>query len=78
MIGTRLRDLRESCDLKQKDIAQALNIHAHTYSNYELGIRTIPFDILIELAEFYNTSADYLLGLTNIKEPYPRIGKGKL
>jgi len=72
MIETRLRDLRESLDLKQKDIAKALNIPAHTYGNYELGIRSIPLDILIEIAKFYNTSTDYILKVTNKKEAYPK------
>lgn len=72
MVETRLIDLRESRDLKQKDIAKELNIPARTYGNYEMGTRTIPFDILIQIAIFYNTSIDYILKLTDIKEPYPR------
>ena len=72
MIETRLIDLRESLDLKQKDVAKALKIPAHTYGNYENGIRGIPLDILIGLAKFYNTSTDYILKVTNKKEPYPR------
>ena len=78
MIEKRLLDLREDRDLKQKDIAKALNIPARTYGNYELGTRAVPLDILVEIAEFYNTSADYLLGRTNVKEPYPRADEGKL
>lgn len=68
----RLRDLREDNDLKQKDIAKVLNIAQRTYSAYELGERMIPYPYIIELAKFYNTSADYILGLTNIREPYQR------
>lgn len=56
MTETRLLDLRESKNMKQKDIAMILNIPAHTYGNYELGIRTVPFDVLIKLAHYYNTS----------------------
>lgn len=72
MIVKRLRDLREDRDLKQKDVANVLNIPTHTYSNYESGIRSVPLEILIDLASFHNTSVDYLLGITDIKEPYLR------
>lgn len=72
MIKTRLLDLRESRNLKQKDIADALNIPTRTYGNYESGTRAIPLDVLIEIAKFYNTSTDYVLRVTNKKEVYPR------
>lgn len=68
----RLKDLREDSDLFQSDIAKILNITQPQYSLYELGIRKIPIDKLSELAMFYNTSTDYILGLTNVKDPYPR------
>ena len=68
----RIRDLREDADLFQKDIAQFLQCTQVCYSQYELGKRDIPTEILIKLADFYNTSTDYLLGRTNIKEPYPK------
>lgn len=64
MVYERLRQLRESNNLKQKDIAKALNCSQQVYSNYELGQRDIPTDILISLAEFYKTNTDYILGLT--------------
>lgn len=67
----RIRDLREDKDLKQKDIAKYLNCSQIGYSHYELGIRDIPTQVLIKLAQFYNTSVDYLLGLTDEKKPYP-------
>ena len=70
MIDTRLIDLRESRDLKQKDVAKALNIPARTYYNYEAGLRSIPLDILVDVAKFYNTSTDYILKVTNRKEAY--------
>lgn len=60
----RIRDLREDRDLKQRQIAQYLNCSQQVYSNYELGQRDIPTDVLIRLSEFYNVSVDYLLGLT--------------
>lgn len=68
----RLKDLREDRELKQKDIAKILNIAERTYSGYETESRWIPKEILIELSKFYNTSIDYILGITNVKEPYPR------
>ena len=61
----RIRDLREDRDLKQRQVAQYLNCSQQVYSNYELGLRDIPTDILIRLAQFYNVSIDYLLGQTN-------------
>ncbi len=61
----RIRDLREDHDLKQREIAAYLNCSQRSYSNYELGQRDIPTDILIKLAQYYNVSVDYILGLTN-------------
>lgn len=60
----RIRDLREDHDLKQKEIAKILNCSQQVYSNYELGQRDIPTEILIRLSEYYQVSVDYLLGLT--------------
>jgi len=71
----RLKDLREDQDLLQKDIAKNLNIAERTYSGYETGNRNIPNEILIKLADLYNTSIDYILGRTNIKKPYPKDRK---
>lgn len=68
----RLRDLREDRDLFQKDIAAYLQCTQVCYSSYELGKRDIPTDVLIKLAQFHGTSVDYLLGLTDVREPYPR------
>lgn len=65
----RIRDLREDHDLKQKDMAQILNCSQQVYSNYELGQRDIPTEILIRLSQYYKVSVDYILGLTN--EPKP-------
>ena len=59
-------------DLSQKDIAAYLHIHQTTYSDYELGELNISIPMLIKLAEFYNTSVDYLLDLTDERRPYPR------
>ena len=68
----RIRDLREDQDLSQKDIAAYPHIHQTTYSDYELGELNISIPMLIKLAEFYNTSVDYLLDLTDERRPYPR------
>ena len=75
MYQNRLRDLREDKDLKQKDMAELLKIHQTTYSDYELGKLNIPVEALRQLAEFYNTSVDYLLDLTDERRPYPRKKK---
>ena len=61
----RIRDLREDHDLKQRQLADILNCSQQVYSNYELGQRDIPTDILIRLSDFYGVSIDYLLGQTN-------------
>ena len=68
----RIRGLREDRDLFQKDIAEYLNCTQVCYSRYELGMRDIPTDVLIKLAEYYGTSTDYLLGRTDEINPYPR------
>lgn len=72
MVYRRIRELREDKDLFQKDIAAYLNCSQVGYAHYETGDRDIPTDILIKLAKFHNTSVDYLLGLTNDPNPYPR------
>ncbi len=66
----RLRDLREDRDLKQTELAKYLSCSQECYSLYENGKRDIPTDVLIKLARFYNTSVDYILGLTDNIKPY--------
>ena len=61
----RLRDLREDRDMKQRELASFLNCSQQVYSNYELGQRDIPTDVLIKLSAFYQVSVDYILGITN-------------
>lgn len=61
----RLLDLRQDADKSQKEIAALLGIDQRTYSNYETGKRELPARFLIILADFYRTSADYILGRTN-------------
>lgn len=68
----RLKDLRNDKDLKQENIADILNITRQQYGLYETGKRTIPIDLLIKLAKFYDVSLDYLTGITNIKNSYPK------
>lgn len=65
-----IRDLREDHDLTQTQIAQILGMSQTGYSKYETGENDIPTAILIQLAEYYQTSVDYLLGRTNNKKPY--------
>ena len=74
----RLRDLREDADLFQKDIANILNCTQVCYSYYESGKRDIPTSVLIALAKYYGTSIDYLLGITDKKEPYPIAEASKI
>lgn len=68
----RIRELREDNDLLQRQLAEHLNCSQVAYSRYELGMRDIPTEVLISLAEFYNTSTDYILGLTAEKKPYKK------
>ena len=63
-----IRDLREDNDITQSAVAKFLNCSQQVYSNYELGQRDIPTDILIKLSAFYGVSTDYLLDLTDNKE----------
>jgi len=64
----RIRDLREDADLTQREIAEILNCSQRVYSNYERGELDIPTEILIRLANFYDVSADYILGRTDHRE----------
>ncbi len=68
----RLKELREDHDLKQIYIAKLLNMKQQQYQRYEIGRRDIPIDNLITLADFYNTSTDYILERTNRIEPYEK------
>lgn len=69
---TRIRDLREDHDLSQTNISKMLNISQVAYSYYELEKREIPLNLLCKLADFYNTSVDYLLYRTNNIKPYKK------
>lgn len=72
MRKTRLKDLREDRELLQKDIADMLNMKQQQYSRYETDENEITVTLLKKLAEFYNTSTDYILRLTNERKPYPK------
>jgi len=61
----RIRDLREDADLRQKDVSNYLHCSQQIYSDYETGKIEIPIVFLVQLAKFYNTTTDYILGLTN-------------
>ncbi|MDD3403951.1 MAG: helix-turn-helix transcriptional regulator [Hespellia sp.] len=67
-----IRNLREDRDLTQKQLASHLNTSQKTYSRYETGEHNIPTEILIELADYYSVSIDFLLGRTTQKDPYPK------
>jgi len=68
----RLRDLREDRDMSQAAMAKLLKCSQQTYSRYESHTTEIPLESLIFLAEYYDTSTDYLLGITDRIKPYPR------
>ncbi len=72
MYYRRLKDLRIDNDLVQKQVADLLKIDQRVYSNYETGKREIPTRFVIELADFYKTSTDYILGRTNNPSPYKK------
>ena len=75
MTYRRVRDLREDHDLRQVDIAKMLDMSQTGYSKYETGENDIPTAVLIKLAEYYDTSIDYLLGVTDQKKRYPATDK---
>ena len=75
MYYRRLRDLREDHDLKQKEVAQLLDIDQRVYSNYETGKQTLPVRYLLQLADYYGTSTDYILGRTDNPDPYEKRRK---
>ncbi len=68
MYFKRLRDMREDTDQTQTQIATRLGIAQTVYSRYERGYQTIPLELLIQLADIYQVSVDYLLGRTDVPE----------
>ena len=75
MVYYRIRNLREDKDWTQQHIADLLFINRRTYSAYENGVNAMSPEVLIKLSQIFDTSIDYLLGLTEIKEPYDRNTK---
>ena len=69
-MNLRIRDLREDADLTQKQVSEYLMCDQSLYSKYERGERDLPLESAVKLALFYQTSVDYLVGLTNIKTAY--------
>ena len=67
----RIRDLREDHDKTQKEIADILGTSQTMYARYERGANELPLHHLIMLCKYYNVSADYILGLTDERKPYP-------
>ena len=72
----KIRDLREDADMTQTEIAKILGTNQKVYSRYETEVNTIPIWHLVTLAKFYQTSTDYLLGLTDQRYPYPPPHRG--
>ena len=68
----RIRDIRNDRGLTQEQIAKFLHVSQNTYSQYEIGTTRFPLDVVVKLAEYYNVSIDYLVGLTDEPTPYPR------
>jgi len=71
----RIRGLREDKDLNQETLAKYLSVKQTAYSKYELGQRNMTPEVLIKLAEYHNTSIDYLLGMTDEKFPYAKTNE---
>ena len=69
---SRLKEIREDRDFKQSEIADLLNVTQAQYCRYELGINTLTIEKLDKLANFYNTSTDYLLYRTDERQPYSK------
>ena len=66
----RIRNLREDLDLTQAEVGKQINVPQRTYAYYESGERMIPPQVLVALAQFHHVSVDYLLELTDQKNPY--------
>ena len=68
----RLKEIREDKDLKQEEVAKYLGMKQQQYSEYEIGKRLIPIETLDKLADYYDTSIDYLVGRTDERKPYKK------
>ena len=72
MYINRLKEIREDKDLKQEEVAKALGIKQQQYSEYERGVVLISIEKLDKLADYYDTSIDYLVGRTDDRKPYKK------
>lgn len=72
IVNLRIRDLREDSDLTQQEIADMLGINQSYYSKCERNVRILHLSDAVKLAQFYGTSVDYLVGLTDVRDPYPK------
>lgn len=70
-LANRLKFLRAKANYTQSYVCSKIHLSRSSYSNYENGLRVPPLDILKLLAEFYDTSLDYLVGMTDCPEKYP-------
>lgn len=70
----KLQDLREDSDLTQRQLSEILHLSSRAYGHYETGARDVPVEVMIRVADYYNTSLDYLLDRTKDKEKYPDPG----
>lgn len=71
----RIRNFREDNDLTNKQMGEILGISGQCYSRYERGLRNMPIEILIKIADYFNTSVDYLVGITDTRYPHKRARK---
>ena len=69
MYFRRIYDLREDRDIKPKTVAEYLGMDPTVYRRYEKGVRSVPVDVIIKLADYYHVSTDYLLGRTDDPTP---------
>jgi transcriptional regulator with XRE-family HTH domain len=72
MTYKRVRELREDKDIKQKTMAEYLQVTQNAYSKYELGHRGLSAEVLCKVADYHNVSVDYLLGRTDVKDTLPK------
>ncbi len=73
-VHLRIKDIRQDKDLTQKQIADYLICDQSLYSKYERGERELPLYVAVKLAQYYEVSLDYLVGLTDEAKPYPKKG----